>query len=75
MKTHRVDEILLILLDHPRKEVLLAVCGVLMNLAADPLFRSVLRELHAVQKLMVSALLPLATATPIIAASTVSPHF
>ena len=53
MKTRRVDEILVILLDHPRKEVLLAVCGVLMNLAADNIFRSVLRDLHAVQKMMV----------------------
>ena len=54
MKSFRVDEILVILLDHPQKEVLEAVCGVLMNLAADTQFQLVLKTHHMVQKLMVS---------------------
>ena len=52
MKSKRVDEILCILLDHPQQSVLVAVCGVLMNVAADPLFRRGLAEYHAVQKLI-----------------------
>ena len=54
MKSFRVDEILVILLDHPQKEVLEAVCGVLMNLAADTQFQLVLKTHHMVPKLLVS---------------------
>eukprot|EP01043_Picozoa_sp_COSAG02_P007875 COSAG02_NODE_243_length_27457_cov_16.852328_14_plen_757_part_00 len=51
MKSKRVDEMLCILLDHPQQSVLTAVCGVLMNIAADDAFRRNLREMHAAQKL------------------------
>ena len=51
MKSKRVDEMLCILLDHPQQSVLTAVCGVLMNIAADGTFRRNLREMHAAQKL------------------------
>ena len=51
MKSKRVDEMLCILLDHPQQSVLTAVCGVLMNIAADEAFRRNLREMHAAQKL------------------------
>ena len=51
MKSKRVDEMLCILLDHPQQSVLTAVCGVLMNIAADGAFRRSLREMHIAQKL------------------------
>ena len=56
MKSKRVDEMLCILLDHPQQSVLTAVCGVLMNIAADAGFRRGLREMHVAQKLCVPSL-------------------
>lgn len=37
-----VDELLVVLLEHNNREVVFTVCGILMNMTADPAFRNVL---------------------------------
>ena len=45
-----VPEVMMILLDHPSSSVLCAVCGVLMNLAAEPNHHAIFHEQNAFTK-------------------------
>lgn len=51
LRLDRADEMMVILLDHTNRDVVAAVAGVLMNLAADETFAASLRQLGLVPKL------------------------
>ena len=45
-----VDQLLLLLLDSESRELVYASCGVLINLTADPAYRSILSDNSGVEK-------------------------
>lgn len=47
-----VDEVMIMLLDHGNTEVVYSVCGVLMNLVADPKHKDVLGRMDGVSRLI-----------------------
>jgi len=51
VETH-VDEVMIMLLDHGNTEVVYSVCGVLMNLVADPKYKDVLSRMDGVSRLI-----------------------
>lgn len=47
-----VDELLVVLLEHNNREVVFTVCGILMNMTADPAFRNVLTPDEGIDSLI-----------------------